>query len=559
MGWRKSIEDHPGMATIIEYKELVSIADLLVMYGESTGRDNLKAAVHKRFRFRVVMKAHYWLMLHYWCFFLDFSCENQRRHPFLREDIGDAACAKASSKRKRTRTEMEVCIGQIIDTNNPEQIPSNYAPYTLVRKANCPTVPPPPRWPTAYSYCLTKPVGQKCCPKEQYPEYEWTWDWEQKMQDSFAKHAQYKNDLFDLYLINDVFENARTNINPTSLIYSVYPWSYDWDDYTPRTSPWTKWYAAKLKVYEKDRARRLENLQQGQRSPPKDEIIAYEGRREADLHKRYEAQINTQAIYGKFIKEIKGDSMATNPHYPVNRVYKLYQADFIDFNGWAFWDTEDAYPNDDYMGPPPDKRTPTHMDVAKLYRYDENWATKPENKLGGVQLHLGDNAWAEIEELWAVLDENKFRTGGILMEYCCLSIAEDQEHRAEHNLHWPDGHLCVYAHGAIDATNYKFKQGNIGWDCENGDLLAGWKKSFGNKIYLDPANEVFKYVAELSTQQRLTHGLPTGLYNIQFDGKSEQYFSQHVLCMKEDIRPEVDIEIPRDAPFYLMMYQHSCQ
>merc|ERR1712233_272303 len=114
------------------------------------------------------------------------------------------------------------------------------------------------------------------------------------MMASFHKHALNHADLSEIMRTNELFEDAYENINPTSLIYSVYPWSYDWDDYTPRTSPWTKWYAAKLKVYEKDRARRLENLQQGQRSPPKDEIIAYEGRREADLHKRYEAQINTQ-------------------------------------------------------------------------------------------------------------------------------------------------------------------------------------------------------------------------------------------------------------------------
>merc|ERR1712228_1044050 len=56
-----------------------------------------------------------------------------------------------------------------------------------------------------------------------------------------------------------------------------------------------------------------------------------------------------------------------------------------------------------------------------------------------------------------------------------------------------------------------------------------------------------------------THSLPTGLYHIQYDGKSEQYFSQNVLCMKENVQRDFNIELPRDTPFYLMRFKSHCQ
>merc|ERR1711994_966061 len=107
-------------------------------------------------------------------------------------------------------------------------------------------------------------------------------------------------------------------------------------------------------------------------------------------------------------------------------------------------------------------------------------------------------------------------------------------------------------------------------DCENGepDIF----KDFGNQIYVDPTNEAIEYMysmlaaegevlldEEVSNQQRLTASLPTGLYHIQYDGKSEQYISQNVLCMKENVQRDHNIELPRDTPFYLMRFKHHCQ
>jgi hypothetical protein len=143
------------------------------------------------------------------------------------------------------------------------------------------------------------------------------------------------------------------------------------------------------------------------------------------------------------------------------------------------------------------------------------------------------------------------------MQYCCTTVSENQAEKAAHFLHWPDGHLCIYGHGAIDATIYEFKQGSIGWDCENGAIDQF--KYFGNKIYSDSANDVFASWDEVATQQRLTHSLPTGLYHIQYDGKSEQFFAQTLLCMALEPDPHHFIELPRDMPFYLLRKSGTCQ
>jgi len=248
--------------------------------------------------------------------------------------------------------------------------------------------------------------------------------------------------------------------------------------------------------------------------------------------------------------------MGFYPKNELNKCYHLDQAAFIDYNGWAFWDTEDVYPSQDYMGPEPHLRTPTHMDVARMYPWDEAWAK--DNPTGGMQMHGDVEAKEEVLYLWREPTPGYYRTGGIRMEFCCTTISEEMIHRAEHLLHWPDGHLCIYGHGAIDSTMYKFRQGSIGWDCENGDPKRIFK-DYGNKIYLDPANEIFSIIDELADQQRLTEALPSGLYHIQFDGLSEQWFNQILLCMKEDIDQENDIELPRDEPFYLMQYVGGCQ
>eukprot|EP00463_Aulacantha_scolymantha_P000890 TRINITY_DN1604_c0_g1_i1.p1 TRINITY_DN1604_c0_g1~~TRINITY_DN1604_c0_g1_i1.p1 ORF type:complete len:310 (-),score=52.67 TRINITY_DN1604_c0_g1_i1:222-1151(-) len=200
----------------------------------------------------------------------------------------------------------------------------------------------------------------------------------------------------------------------------------------------------------------------------------------------------------------------------------------------------------------PDMRylTPTHMDVARLYPYDSTWRDQK-------QFRSKNETLAELLHLWPEPNPLQFRTGGIRMEFCCTTISEDQVNRANYLLHWPDGHLCVYAHGAIPSTDYKFQQGSVGWDCENGNEAN--PKLYGNQIYLDPGNEFLKHYEETATQERLSEALPTGLYFIQYDGRSEQYFAQNILCMKRDRRPESEIELPRDVPFYLMQFQGTCQ
>merc|ERR1712130_1096823 len=77
--------------------------------------------------------------------------------------------------------------------------------------------------------------------------------------------------------------------------------------------------------------------------------------------------------------------------------------------------------------------------------------------------------------------------------------------------------MGIYGHGAIDSVIYEFRQGSIGWDCENGRIQD--EKRYGNKIYSDSANDMFANWDDVATQQRLTHSLPTGLYHISFSVK----------------------------------------
>merc|ERR1712130_922653 len=225
------------------------------------------------------------------------------------------------------------------------------------------------------------------------------------------------------------------------------------------------------------------------------------------------------------------------PKYPVNQVYIRVTAPFLQEIGWAFWDTEDdtddrVYREMQYAIDP----TPTHMPVA---------------------VHFIEGFNDLKFRLWEPPALPSFKTGGTRMQYCCTTISEGQAEKAAHFLHWPDGHLCIYGHGAIDATIYEFKQGSIGWDCENGAIDQF--KYYGNKIYSDSANDVFASWDEVATQQRLTHSLPTGLYHIQYDGKSEQFFAQNILCMALENDPSHFIELPRDIPFYMMRKSGTCQ
>jgi hypothetical protein len=210
------------------------------------------------------------------------------------------------------------------------------------------------------------------------------------------------------------------------------------------------------------------------------------------------------------------------------------------------------------------------MDVADSWKLTGNWDvtcaqdnaecrswkfTREDYVRGGQpQRH---QFWLKKYRLWLPPPKPSFGTGGTRMQFCCTTISEGQDVKLTHNLHWPNGHLCIYAHGAVDSNIYEFRQGSIGWDCENG--LVQNPKIFGNKIYADSANDLFQEFDEVAAQQRLTHSLPTGLYHIQYDGRSEQYFSQNVLCMDEDPDPTHFVQLPRDIPFYLMQFKGSCQ
>merc|ERR1719445_2554575 len=215
------------------------------------------------------------------------------------------------------------------------------------------------------------------------------------------------------------------------------------------------------------------------------------------------------------------------------------------------------------------------MPVAEHFKAENNWDVlcnpadtsvqcKPasftdlDRRMGGKKAVHSVEGFNDLKfRLWEPPVLPSFKTGGTRMQYCCTTINEGQAEKAAHFLHWPDGHLCIYGHGAIDATIYEFKQGSLGWDCENGAIDQF--KYYGNKIYSDSANAVFASWDEVATQQRLTHSLPTGLYHIQYDGKSEQFFAQNVLCMDAITDPEHRVELPRDRPFYLMQKKGTCQ
>jgi len=584
--WRESIENDVSMASIIEHKKLVSFTELLDTYSEGLTEAS-RTSVRERFKFRVVSMAHYWLMKHYWCFFLDSSCENRRRHPFLREDVNNDRCGQVTQKRLRTRTELEVCIGQehresgytlksleppfgivkwckgVTGGGENTDIPSNFPPFSPARRGMCPVVPPAPRWPIFISYCFPKPVGTKSCPKEEFPEYEWNWDWESEMQKSFAEHADDSFKLQGVMMKNLEREDKWININPTSLISSAFPWSYHSDDYYPRLNPWSDWVNDTLEVISRDESRRLEAkranaIAANTASVTEGEIRAWIQSEKGKILDFFSAETHNQ--YGQFLSGYTGNNTKDYGAYSLwekNKIYVLHQVPFIDFNGWTFWDTEDDWDRLDKMGPLPSEKTATHMDPAYIFPYDSDWAGRGDNIYGGQQKHLAEETWTELMQLWAPVDAKHYKTGGIRMDYCCTTVSEEQGDRAVHRLHWPDGHLCIYAHGAIDTTAYKFLQGSVGWDCENGQ--DGYFKKWGSKIYLDPANEVLQLMDEMADQQRLTHALPTGLYHIQYDAQSEQYFSQNILCMKENTDLERDIELPRDQPFYLMQFQGECQ
>merc|ERR1712130_761721 len=194
------------------------------------------------------------------------------------------------------------------------------------------------------------------------------------------------------------------------------------------------------------------------------------------------------------------------PQYPVNRYYIRSQAPFLQEIGWAFWDTEDDTDHrpfsDIQVATNP---TPTHQPVAVSYQIrrdpgswtktmpnGETWTyNSRQMKEGGKKTpHNFAEVASEMNyDLWEPTDLPSFWTGGTKMEYCCTTISEAQKEKHVHTLHWPDGHFCIYAHGAVDSTDYQFQQGSIGWDCENGANTL--PKRYGNKIYIDTANNAF--------------------------------------------------------------------
>merc|ERR1712087_734333 len=419
-------------------------------------------------------------------------------------------------------------------------IPKNVAPFTRTIKMNCPLVPPTPRWPSFISFCLPKPVSTttKECPKEQYPEYNWNWDWQQWKQDSYRDSTEFNIKAFTKVLQNEKFDYCD-NINPTNEIYSAYPWAYTLHDYNARNSgdgSNAAEYAQWLKDYDPNEV------------PYKCEIF--------DCDCWNDPKNKNQ----------------NGPHYPVNRYYIRSQAPFLQEIGWAFWDTED-----DYDSNRPDhtvqyvihSKTPTHMPVALQFQ-KKSWQCASQDpddcareiaEGGTITNHDFDTENENRNlELWEIPNSDtfpSFNTGGVLMQYCCTTISEGQFVKSVHTLHWPDGHLCIYAHGAIDSTDYQFKQGSVGWDCENG--ANNLTKKYGNKIYSDKANNAFQDWDDVAEQQRQTESLPAGLYHIQYNGRSDQYISQNLLCMKTNTEIDRDIELPRDVPFYMMMYIDSCQ
>jgi hypothetical protein len=91
-----------------------------------------------------------------------------------------------------------------------------------------------------------------------------------------------------------------------------------------------------------------------------------------------------------------------------------------------------------------------------------------------------------------------------------------------------------------------FGIGSVGFDTENGD--AGRPKTYGNKMYLDPAME-----------SGFGKSVPYGDYHLEWDGHSQAYIHQNILCMKTNVDLEAIIELPRDVPFYLMSHLGACQ
>merc|ERR1712130_501854 len=556
---------------VLHYKRLVSIGKLLQVFERPSYISGNDYASHKinileRYKTRVYWKAHYWLVLHYWCFIMDHSCENERRHPFLREAIlGRCDSQLVSRKHLRSRTELETCIGQADASDgyllkskpfpfkavkwckgdNINGHPSNYPPYSLTRKSNCPLVPPTPRWANAHSWCLPKPVSKTVleCPKEHYPEYEWNWDWQE-----YIRNHHWHKGQFTAVTANQVFADWY-NINPTNEVWSPYPWRYTLNDYDPRNT-----------VYKQINASLYDSV-----VDLRSALSTYDG-----------SQLPEKTIcvpgYGCTYEA----SYMEYPLYPANRVYIRTQCPFLQEIGWMFWDTEDDTDDrpfsDIQVAIAP---TETHGAVAESWKRRSNWNitcnepnAKPDCKPrtwspkqlkqgGSTSKHTVRGEHDKKYRLWDPPFRQVFYTGGTRMEFCCTTISENQEEKSWHNLHWPNGHLCIYGHGAIDSTIYEFRQGSIGWDCENGDIQD--EKKYGNKIYSDSANDMFADWDDVATQQRLTHSLPTGLYHIQYDGLSNQFFSQNVLCM--DVIPDEthSVELPRDIPFYMMRKINTCQ
>jgi len=552
---------------VLHYRRLVSLGKVLQVFERPSQINDWpahKVAILERFKTRVYFKAHYWILLHYWCFVMDHACEDERRHPFLREAIlGRCESELVSRKHIRSRTELETCIGQADASDGYllksktfpfkavkwckgtpiNNIPSNYPPYSLTRKSNCPLVPPLPRWANAHSWCLPKPVSTTVleCPKEHYPEYEWNWDWQYYI----AEHHWHKGQ-FSAVTSNRIFADWF-NINPINEVWSPYPWKYALDDYTPRTT--------EFKVG----------------TPHFESVVHLKGFLSNYNASKMPEKLNCVPGYEctYFADYVEYDL------HPSNRVYIRVQCPFLQEIGWMFWDTEDDGDRDrapesiQYAVDP----TETHMVVAESWPLLDDWNKTcpgvPDDKCrtiftykmwkqgGRPTKHTVRGEHDVKYRLWDPPFRQEFYTGGTRMEFCCTTISENQEEKSWHNLHWPNGHLCIYAHGAIDSTIYEFRQGSIGWDCENGDIQD--PKKYGNMIYSDSANDMFADWDDVATQQRLTHSLPTGLYHIQYDSLSEQFFSQNVLCMTVITDADHSVELPRDVPFYLMRKSGTCQ
>jgi len=635
--WRQSIEENRDQRKIIEHRKLVSISELLVIFSAvkpefSSVRDDVKEI----FLQRVVSKAHYWLLKHYRCFFFQYSCESKHHHPFPRE-AKDKNCKITTEKRLRTRTELEVCIGQenvnkgymLKSSEGPNPFTkvtqwcenykhTNYPPFIPVIRLMCPVVAPPPRWPVFFSYCFPKPVGSMQCPKEQFPEYDWNWDYELKIMTSFNRYQDttlakdwtifndFKDQLFSPPVMkNSLIENPYINVNPTSLIRSAYPWSYSYLD-DPQGSQWENWYKKQESIIQTEEEEMQNTLASIHDAAENKRIFEYAEaawqkdkkniteeikKRLFNLKEEKKKKEDVAFHYVRYLKNYNGSNTGQYYYFPKNKIYVLHQAPFLDFNGWLFWDTDDA----DYPGPYPkdpwdenwgayfnweepkqgEKVTTTHKDVAFIFNKTDLVETYPKGQRQcHIQLDGRQDKWHDAQDcadwkeqlrlltrLWPDRSrlQNNFQDGGIKMNFCCTTISEDQRNKATHYLHWPDGHLCIYAHGSIDSTSYKFDHGSVGWDCENGEG-AEYKRA-GNKMYLDPRNIALEFLTYSMTQQdRIAQAVPTGLYHIQFDGRSEQYFSTNILCMKENMDEERDIELPRDIPFYLMQqYQSNCQ